>query len=503
MYIPLIVALLAILVIWRWYNSLIPPRLNLPYPPGYPIIGNVKELDSAPHERLTALAEIYGPVYALRIFNKNIIVVNSYEMLKEVLITKGSEYAGRPKGRFRTNYLFFGKTDLALCNPDVPYWTSARKTIIHNLKIYDTGLERLEGVLKSATKEVMEKVRAKKGEPFDINLELYNYTMKMIFYFTTGINFTDGDPSLVKLKEMDSLILTNDGLSRREAIIDAFPFLRHFGNESFKKLVRGRALLVELWETFQSEHEMNPENPLYKASCMYALRELQNNLKDNNGKTLMDDKNSRNIVSNLWIAGIVTTSNNLYALINILCQNPLVAKRIQEEVDSVVGNKRQVSLKDKNNLHYTRAAIFESLRYCTLTNLALPHVTTRTTQLCGASIPEGTQVLINMWAAHHDKEFWNDPWVYRPERFLDEEGLLLPPEHDVRKHLLTFGAGPRMCIGSVLALNRMLIFTASLMQKFNLFPDPEHSASYDPRTYGMANTLRPKPYKARFILRAE
>ena len=501
MYVTAVIVVVIFVLTWRWYRRL-PPRLNLPCPPGLPIIGNLRELDpTAPHHRLTELARTYGPVYCLRIFNKNIVVVNSYKTIKEVLLTKGTDFAGRPKGRFRFNYLYFGKTDLVFSNPDVPYWRTARTAVTHNLKMYDKGLERLEGVLTTATLDIMDKVRDQNGEPFDINQDLHNFTMKMILYFTSGLSPGDSDPLLLKLKEMQHLILITSALTAGQAMLDAFPFLRHLGNESFKKLARARDLLDELWNTLKAEQDADPDNPVYVASCMHDLRNLEGSLKDNDGNPLMEDTHSRNIIQNLWMAGIITTSNNLYALIIILCQKPLIAKRIQDEVETVVGASRHVSLKDKDDLHYTRAAILETLRYCSIVSLGLPHATTTQTQLLGEDIPKGTTVLTNLWALNHDSEVWDEPWEYRPERFLDDEGHLRPPDDEVRKHLVAFGGGPRVCMGAVLAMNRMIIFTASLMQKFNLHPDPDNMTSYDPRSYNLAAVLFPKPYKVRFISR--
>ena len=501
MFAVVIVGLFLMFLIWRWYRDT-PERPALPGPPGKPIIGNLKDLDaSAPHMKMTELAEKYGPVYVLRIFSTNMIVVSGYEELREVFLNKGAHFAGRPERQFRSRYFIFGKEDMTFADPTVPFWSPVRRTMIHNLKMYGEGMERLEGVLTSATKEAMDKLRERQGEPLDINQDLYNYTMKMIVYFTTGMSLTDDAPALLKLKEMEHLLLTNIGMTGKGPLLDKFPFLRFFGNQTYKNIKRARELLVDLWEGFKTEHEANPDNALYKASCMYAIRDQQKSLKDEAGKAVLDDLNSMAIICNLWIAGIVTTSNNLYAMINILCQNQHVAKQIQHEVDSVVGRDRQVSLNDREHLHYTRAAIFESLRYCSLVSLGLPHCTTRQTDLMGASIPKGTMVMTNIWAIHHDSEFWDEPWTYRPERFLDEEGHLLPPDHEVRKRLMTFGAGPRMCIGSVLALNRMLVFIASLMQSFTLEADPDNIASFDPRSYDLAMTLRPKPYKVKFIQR--
>ena len=176
-------------------------------------------------------------------------------------------------------------------------------------------------------------------------------------------------------------------------------------------------------------------------------------------------------------------------------------------MDKVIGSNRLVSLRDRENLHYTRAAIFESLRYCTLVAFGLPHALTKPTTLLGCDIPKGTTVITNFWAVHHDSDFWDLPWEYCPERFLDADGHLVPADHQARKHLFAFGAAGRKCIGTVLALNRMLVFRASLMQKFDLSPDfssglnPTKSNWYQDNNNSRAYSSRhqDKPYLKSYL----
>ena len=83
--------------------------------------------------------------------------------------------------------------------------------------------------------------------------------------------------------------------------------------------------------------------------------------------------------------------------------------------------------------------------------------------------------MINTWALHHDESFWTDPEVIRPERFLDEKGQLLLPDHPNQKHLLPFGAGPMVCLGEVFARTRLFLWTAAVVGRFrmNLAPDSD------------------------------
>jgi len=43
-----------------------------------------------------------------------------------------------------------------------------------------------------------------------------------------------------------------------------------------------------------------------------------------------------------------------------------------------------------------------------------------------------------MWYIHHDEKIWGDPWVFRPERFLDDADKLLPMDHQARQAYVCF-----------------------------------------------------------------
>ena len=66
--------------------------------------------------------------------------------------------------------------------------------------------------------------------------------------------------------------------------------------------------------------------------------------------------------------------------------------------------------------------------------------------------------MANIYAIHHEKETWGDPYVYRPERFLSPDGKT------VIKHeaLVAFSAGKRVCPGSLDLVFSNLIITYKL-----------------------------------------
>ena len=118
-----------------------------------------------------------------------------------------------------------------------------------------------------------------------------------------------------------------------------------------------------------------------------------------------------------------------------------------------IGPDRLPELDDKKNLPHLEATITETLSLSSLVPLSIPHKTTLDTTLQGYSIPKGTTVLMNVWSLHHDPEIWDEPEVFRPERFLDEEGNFVPPKAD---RFLPFSAGRRVCMGEPLARIELL-----------------------------------------------
>ena len=84
-------------------------------------------------------------------------------------------------------------------------------------------------------------------------------------------------------------------------------------------------------------------------------------------------------------------------------------------------------------------------------------------EICGVKVKKGTPVAIGPWMLHHHRRLWDEPNRFDPDRFL--------PERSAGRHrfaYLPFGAGPRVCIGQMLAMNEAVLILASLAQRYQL-----------------------------------
>jgi cytochrome P450 len=171
----------------------------------------------------------------------------------------------------------------------------------------------------------------------------------------------------------------------------------------------------------------------------------------------------------LLIAGVISMAVSFHCIINILALNQDSQKKIFVELKRhLCDNDRDITLDDRSSLHYTRAAILEAFRYSSVATFGRVHRAVVDTKIGSVKIRKDTSVITNLWGLHHDETFWEHPYGFFPERFLDLTGKLIPADHPNRKRLLHFGAGPRMCVGESLVSARLFIWLANFARKYHV-----------------------------------
>ena len=468
-------------------------RLQIPGPKETPFLGNFLQLRTATHpaDKMDEWAKQFGPVYVMRIFNQNRVVVSGYNELVEMLVTKGKAFGGRPM--YYRYSLIFNKKDMIFNNCSCPLWMPLRKAGYRAIHHYGDGMTKLEVTIQTMAAEFVDSVKSYGGKEIDLREDVYDFVIRIAAAMLCGKQLSKDDEIITLMKHIDILIHNTVRIE-----CDMFPWLRHFGHPVFKKMAQLNKAFKTLWQKMK-EVGINSYDPHEDALCaVHSLLQLQDH-KSSYYNATVDDEHTAGLFADLILASIVTTSSFCYALPNILLHNADVQKKLRDEVDRVLGYSRLPTIRDRESMPYAGATILELLRYASILP-TLIHETEEDTSVGGYHIPAGTIVAPFFWSLHHDEKFWHDPWVFRPERFLNEDGTLMPPDHPHRKHMMAFGTGTRSCIGEVFALKRLFVFAASLVQSFDLLPGGVLS-SCDPRTYSFSTALRPTSYSIKLIPR--
>nr|CAB3448984.1 unnamed protein product [Digitaria exilis] len=94
----------------------------------------------------------------------------------------------------------------------------------------------------------------------------------------------------------------------------------------------------------------------------------------------------------------------------------------------------------------------------------VPNKAEDTVEIQGHIIPEGSNVIVNLWAIHQNGEVWTDPCKFIPERFLQCKEFNYQGTDDF--DFVPFSAGRRLCLGLPLATRMIPALLGSLLHHF-------------------------------------
>ncbi|XP_002737140.1 cytochrome P450 1A5-like [Saccoglossus kowalevskii] len=435
-------------------------------PRGYPFIGNMLALAKEPHITLTNYAKTYGDVYTIKLGNTPVVILNSIEVIKETLVKKQNDYAGRPNV-YSFEMLSEGGEDIVMAD-FTPKWKVLRKFVHQAMRNYANG-EKLESLIRDVSfPRLQQAINEKNGQPFHpkpaILLMIANIMATMCFGQRYELNDKEFLGYLKFINDLNEAF--GNGL-----VADFIPFFRYIPTTGRTKV---EALYKAYLQTIQckiDEHKLKFENGNREARDLIddLLIAQEKALKAGEADAaLIGDVNLRQTVADVFGAGLDTTVTTLDWCVAYLCCYPDVQTKVQTEIDQAIGHDRLPLLSDKAILPYCEAVIHEVTRIRTVAPFAVPHTTTIDTSVGEYKLPKYTWVWMNLWNVHMNEKHWKKPEEFRPERFLDADGNLVPKPENV----LPFSTGRRVCVGEALAKNEMFLIFVSLFQNYTFKVPP-------------------------------
>lgn len=196
-----------------------------------------------------------------------------------------------------------------------------------------------------------------------------------------------------------------------------------------------------------------------KASSESKNDVLQLLVDDQRKNPEVDDVELRDQVITLFTAGHETCANVISWAFYSLVKNPEVIEKLHAEIDNI-GRIGDLTPKDIHHLQLPTQIFKEALRLFPPVHLVYRE-STADTMLGDTKIPAGSEVTVSPWVTHRNSLYWQDPFVFKPERFANDG--------DRQSYTyIPFGGGSRICLGQGFALREGPVIIAAIAKHYDL-----------------------------------
>ncbi|XP_077566873.1 cytochrome P450 2F2-like [Stigmatopora nigra] len=461
------------------------------FPPGptiLPILGNILSLSlENPLKDFERLRKTYGNVYSVYLGPKPAVILNGVQAMKEALISKGTEFAGRPQDLYVNDTTDRKGVILADYGSS---WKDHRRFALMTLRNFGLGKQSMEERILGETEFIINTLENSIGSTLSPNLMFHNASSNIICQVLFGKRFDYNDEFI---KVIVQCFTENSKLANGPwaMLYDSLPMIRSLPLP-FMKAFENVKTCQKHAKQLLAEHKRTrvPKEPRDFLDCY--LDELDKKRDDEDCS--FSEEQLTMYALDIHFAGTDTTSNTLLTAFLYLMTHQHVQERCQEEIDEVLKGNDKVLFDDRKNMPYMQAVLHEIQRVANTVPLSVFHSTTKNTEVMGYSIPKGTMIIPNLTSVLHEEGQWKSPHEFNPENFLNDQGEFVKPEA-----FMPFSAGPRMCLGEGLARMELFLITVTLLRKFKfIWPEDAGEPDFTP-VYGV--TLTPKPYRMKIQLR--
>lgn len=456
-----------------------------PGPPGWPIFGNMFQLGEMPHRTLTNLRQKYGPILWLKIGAVNTMAILSAK--EATIFFKNHDHNFSDRTVIETMRVHnYDKSSLALA-PYGPYWRLMRRLVTVDMlvmkRINDTASIRrrcVNDMLAWIAKEARE-LEAGRG----LHVSRFVFFMSFNLFGNLMLSRDMFDMKSESGSEFFTAVMGLLEWTGHANVSDLFPWLRWLDPQGLRrKMDRDMGKAIEIASTFVKERlDLEVERDEKSRDFLDVLLEFQRN--ENQDAVNISDKDLNVFILEMFLAGSETTSSTIeWAMTELLCNRDCMLK-LKTELSSVIGTK-DVEESDIDKLPYLQGVVKETLRLHPPIPLLVPRKAVQDTEFMGYFVPKDTQVFVNTWAIGRDPNVWDEPLVFKPERFCDINNKSYKSDYRGQHYeFIPFGAGRRMCAGIPLAHRILHLVLGSLLHRF----DWELDCNVTPLTMDMKDRL--------------
>ncbi len=454
-------------------SSPFPASVGGTYPPGPPprrglvdSLGYYYRFATDPLRFVGDRFAAYGDIYRAPNPDGDLYVIKHPDHLAEVLITHASKYRKTHSG-LRTLARFLGD---GLLTSDGETWKRQRRMVqpaFSRARLADYAVAMREEAARASS-------RFRDGETREMSREMMELTLRVVsrtlFGHDVGAEIDDVARAMVTFQ---------DSLTRPRLLP------RWLSGPFQAKLERAIATIDRVI------YGMIARRRAAGGEGSDLLGTLISAVDDEGDGGRLSEREVRDQLVTLFIAGHETTSHALTWTLYLLSQNPEAERALHAEIDGALGG-RAVAYDDLGRLPYTEQVLKEAMRlYPPAYSVA--RKAEEDTEIGGYPVRRGSEVVLWIYMTHRDFRWFPDPTAFRPERFTEAEEAKLP-----KLAYLPFGAGPRVCIGKTFAMLEAKLILATLSQRFRFALAPGQRVSAKTRItlfpgHGMRMRIASRP----------
>ncbi|XP_026453987.1 cytochrome P450 84A1-like [Papaver somniferum] len=442
---------------------------KLPYPPGpkgLPLIGNISMMGHSTHKSLAELGQRYGGIVHLRIGKLHMVSVTAPEIARQVLQVQDSVFSDRPANG-AIKYLTYDRSDMVFANYG-PFLRQMRKLCV--MKLFSRKREESWNAVREEVDSTIATVLRQTGSPVNVGQLAFIHSMNVTFRAAFGVSDAKADGNkdyfISILQEYSELLGALN-------VADFFPWLNWMDPQGLsRRLVKARKSIDEFIATIIDKHikKTNSNGDAVDKDMVDELLAFYG--KDGKKDVVHDDvkvsvslsrDNIKGIIMDVMFGGVETVASTIEWVMTQLLHSPEDLRKVEDELNEVVGLNRRVQETDLNNLTYLKCCIKETLRLHPPVPLLL-HENSQETEVAGYTIPSRSRIMINTYAICRNKDAWVDADAFKPSRFLDEGAANFKGCHF---EFIPFGSGRRSRPGMQLGMYELELTLAHLLHSFS------------------------------------
>ncbi|KAL2343006.1 hypothetical protein Fmac_004291 [Flemingia macrophylla] len=430
------VVLVFLAYLWLWRSNSKAKKLP-PGPKGLPILGSILKLGANPHRDLHQLAQKYGPVMYLRLGFVPTIVVSSPQVAELILKTHDLVFLSRPPNE-AAKYISWEQRNLCFAEYG-SYWRNMRKMCTLEL-LSQTKINSFRRTREKELDLLIELLRetANDGAVVDLSAKVATLSADMACRMILGKKYMDQD-----LDEKGFKAVMQE-LFHLAATPNLGEYIPYIGKLDLQGLTKRMKVVGKIFDDFFEKI-------------------IDEHMQSDKGEDKTKDFVNVMLGFDILAGSMDTSATAIEWTLSELLKNPRVMKKVQMELEIVVGMNRRVEESDLDKLEYLGMVIKESLRLHPVAPLLLPHQSREDCMIGEFFIPKRSTVIVNAWAIMRDPSVWDEAEKFWPERF---EGSNI----DLRGRdfqLIPFGSGRRICPGMQLALTMVRLIVAQIVHCFD------------------------------------